>query len=138
MSGAAAALVGSLGLAIYWLSPFGIDQIRAEARTALEEQDAGGSVSSDTTIIVRLPVSAPTQHAELNTPNYDGAITTKAIAARVEEVWPPTFSGPPIGTSVAARRPALRKGIVETRPAPSVYVTRASKGIWLFPSNPNG
>ena len=138
MSGAAAALAGSLGMAIYWLSPFSIDQIRAEARTALEQQDVGGSVSSDTMIIVRLPVSVRTQHAELNTPNYDGAITTQAIAARVEEVWPRTFSGPPIGTSVAVRRPAPSKGIVETRPEPSIYVTRASKGIWLFPSNPNG
>ena len=139
MSGAAAALVGSLGMAVYWLAPIGIDQIKAEARPALENQDAGRSASLDTAIIVQPPDSIRPPHAELNTPNDSGVIATQAIPARAQEVWPSTTSGPPLGTIVAVRRATPRKGPVETRPPPpSIYVTRASKGVWLFPSNPNG
>ena len=143
MSGAAAALVGSLGMAAYWLAPMGIDQIKAEARPALENQDAGRSASLDTAIIVQPPDSVRLPPAELNTPNYNSVITAQAMPTRVQEVWPSTFSGRPLVSSVAVRRPAPRKGTVEARPAPnmlapSIYVTRASKGIWLFPSNPNG
>ena len=56
ISGVAAALVGTLGLAIYWLATFSIDPILAEPQSAfLEGPEAGGSVSPDTTITVRLP-----------------------------------------------------------------------------------
>ena len=79
MSGAAAALVGSLSLATYWLAPFGIDRISAETRTALEDRNARGSVSPDTTIIIRLPVSTPmtarrTERVELRQCDYGAAL----------------------------------------------------------------
>ena len=137
MSGATAALVGILSLAAYWLAPFGTDRIWAETRTALEDQDARGSVSPETTIIVRLPVSTPL-HAG-RTSDYDGVLTTHVIAALAapEDVRSFTIAVPEMGNSIGYR-PALRKKTAETRPKPSFFATRPSKGIWLFPPNTNG
>jgi len=127
MSGAAVALVGGLGLAAYWLTPFGIDRISAETRTALEDPNARGEVSPDKMIIIRLPAAPPSPHA----------LDIAQFIAAPEDVRPPPPSVPLIDTAVAVRRPSLRRG-AEARAAPSVFVTRSSRGVWLFPPNPNG
>ena len=141
MSGAAAAVVAGLGSATYSLAPFGIDRIWAEARTAaLEDRNATGTASPDPAIIIRLPFSTPMMHARLSTPNSDGATTqqiTTTVAAP-EIIEPPAILVPQIGAVAAAHRPAAGKGTVRARPASSGYATPASKGIWLFPPNPNG
>ncbi len=127
MSGAAVALVGGLGLAAYWLTPFGIDRISAETRTALEDPNARGEVSPDKMIIIRLPATPPSPHA----------LDIAQFIAAPDDVRPPALSVPLIDTAAAVRRPSLRRG-AEARAAPSVFVTRSSRGVWLFPPNPNG
>jgi type II secretory pathway predicted ATPase ExeA len=140
-SGAAAAVVAGLGSAIYWLAPFGIDRIWAEARTApLEHRNATGTASPDPAIIIRLPLSTPMMHARLSTANSDGAITlqiTTTVAAP-EIIEPPAILVPQIGPVVAAHRSAAGIRTVRARPTSSSYATPASKGVWLFPPNSDG
>jgi len=136
MSGTAVALLGCISMAGYWLTPLGIDQIWAGMRTASEDRDDKETAAPGTAIVIRLPVSVP--RAGRNAPDYHSAMTLQAIAAPLAPAddGPSPFSGP---ASIAARGPTLRTRMVEMRPAPSAFVTRAaSKGTWLFPPNANG
>jgi type II secretory pathway predicted ATPase ExeA len=140
-SGAAAAVVAGLGSGIYWLAPFGIDRIWAEARTApLEDRNATGTASPDPAIIIRLALSTPMMHARLSTANSDGAITLQfaTTVAASEIIEPSAILVPQIDPVAAAHRPAAGIRTVRARPTSSSYATPASKGVWLFPPNSNG
>jgi type II secretory pathway predicted ATPase ExeA len=140
MSGAAAAVVAGLGSATYWLAPFGIDRIWAEARTAaLEDRNATGTASADPAIIIRLPFSTPMLDARL-TSNSDGPIILQIspTAATPDIIESPAILVPQIAAVASAHRPATGRGTVRARLTYSAYATPASKGVWLFPPNSNG
>ena len=74
ITSAAAALVGAIGVATYWLAPFGIDRIWTEGRAAVGHPDgteAASPVSPDATIQVRLPFSASALQAQSDAPDFD-------------------------------------------------------------------
>jgi type II secretory pathway predicted ATPase ExeA len=138
MAGAAAVLVGSIGAVSYWMAPLGVDRIRAAGRTAPERPGAT-SASPDATIVVRLPFSALTLQSQLDSPDVESASTPQVTAsvATSEIIEPPVLVAQHIGAATAARKRAARSETVQTRGTIGGYVTRANRGIWLFPPNAN-
>jgi len=138
IAGAAAVLLGCIGVGAYWLTPADIDPILSATRTAANEPNVGGDFVPDSTIVVQLPASVSL--AGLNTSNYEDVLAEQAIVVpeAFAEGQSPAVTVEKSATPMVAPRPTLRRRTVERRPESSAFATRASKGTWLFPPNPNG
>jgi hypothetical protein len=138
ITSAAAVFVGAIGVATYWLAPFGIDRIWTAGRAAGGHRDGAAAtspLSPDATIQVRLPSSASALQAQSDAPDFDSALPISALVATPGSIRTSVL-GPKIRP--AADRPVARAGTVRSQERPGDYMSSPSKGIWLFPPNVNG
>jgi type II secretory pathway predicted ATPase ExeA len=136
ITSAAAVLVGAIGVATYWLAPFGIDRILTEGRAAVGHPDGTEAASPDATIQVRLPFSASALQAQSDVPDFDSE-----SAFPISTLVPTSRS---INTSVlgpkirpGADSPIAKAGTLWLQERAGDHVSSSSKGIWLFPPNVN-
>ena len=140
ITSAAAVFVGAIGVATYWLAPFGIDRVWTEGPAAVGQRD-GAEVASpsspDATIQVRLPFSASALQTQSGAPDFDSesALPISALVPMPGSIKTSVL-GPKI--RLAADSPIARAGTERSQERPGDYVNSPSKGIWLFPPNVNG
>ena len=140
ITSAAAVFVGAIGVATYWLAPFGIDGIGTAGRAAGGHRDGAAAtspLSPEATLQVRLPSSASALQAQSDAPDFDSgsAFPISTLVPGAESIKTPVL-GPKLHP--AADRPVARAGTVRSQERPGDYVSSPSKGIWLFPPNVNG
>jgi len=103
IAGAVAVMVGAIGVAIYWLTPFGIDRIWAERQTALWYQGDVEPVSVSTIIMVQLPTSAvalQVQSGSSEAESSNAPSVTDSVATGVSREWGDDDMGGTIGRSI--------------------------------------
>ena len=123
MAGLAAAAVGSLGAAAYWLDSSDLERFWTAGRSSLQASDAAPNPPPVVTTVVPPPVV--TTKAALAPP--DAPASSRAV-------WPQLAA--PV-TAPAVQWPAP-KAAVHRRPVFGDYVTRSLRGTWLFPPQTGG
>ena len=136
---AAAAVVGTIGVAAYWLAPFGVDRSSPARRAAAWHQDiaqANPPASPGAEIQVRLPFSASALQAQSDAPNFDSTSEFPVVTFVPMSGNPSALATPQIRPR--ARMTPARAGPVPPRELPGDHVSPTTSGTWLFPPNANG
>ena len=136
---AAAAVVGTIGAAAYWLAPFGVDRSSPARRTAAWHQDiaqVNPPASPGAGIQVRLPFSASAVGAQSDAPNFASTSEFPIITFVPMSGNPSAFTTPQIRPR--AHKTPARVGTVPSQELPDDHVNPATSGTWLFPPNANG
>jgi type II secretory pathway predicted ATPase ExeA len=127
MAGLAAVAVGSLGAAAHWAGPPGLDRFWATGRSGVHSSDAAPNPPPAAASVAPLPP------------------VTQAPLAQLDEPAPGRAAKPqltPLVAQYAAAVPAGQwpapKAAVHRRTTFSSYVTRSTRGTWLFPLGTNG
>ena len=139
IASAAAVVVGTIGVATYWLAPFGIDRIWTEGRAAVGHRDVAEAAppsSPEARIQVRLPFSASALQAQSDAPNFDSASEFQVVTFVPKSGNPGALATPRIRRR--AHMASARAGTVPSRELPDDHVSPATSGTWLFPPNANG
>jgi hypothetical protein len=119
----AAAAVGSLGAAAYWLVPADLERYWTAGPSSLQSSDAAPNPLPAATTVVPPPVAAT-----------QAAVAPPDAPASSRAVWPQLAA--PV-TAPAVQWPAP-KTAVHRRPMFGDYVTRSLRGTWLFPPGTGG
>jgi hypothetical protein len=122
VAGLAAAAVGSLGVAAYWLGPVDFDRFWAAGRSGWQSSAAAPDQAPAATTVPPLPAATPAPLAQLDGPAPGAAVRPQPAPPLVAPAlqWP-------------APRPPVHR-----RAAFSGYVTRSTPGTWLFPPGTGG
>jgi hypothetical protein len=133
-------LVGAIGVATYWLAPFGIDRIWAERLAPVEHPDgteAAFPVSPDATIQVRLPFSTSALQTQSDAPVFD---SESAFPIGTLAPTPRSINTSVLGPEIrpGADGPIAKAGTLSSQEWAGDRASSSSIGIWLFPPNVNG